>query len=399
MNRSPALNCCGACLLTFGLTVSALAEPLPAERVLLLRTGRVVKGQIQRISTGWLVNAKHGRVVVPADQVRFDADNVEEIYLSLRLQLVRDPTVGKHLNLADWCLSQKMLPKAALEVRSAMALDPENETARLMLKRLQAHIARENGIDDPKPEEPAPRAHVEVDQSEIAARTEVRSLAGLRPLTAQQFVRSIQPILFNRCGNARCHGPSASNGFRLERFRVGSGSHRLKSERNLAAILKHVDAGAPLKSPVLEPANGSHAGTVVFRGSAAASQAEFFRKWVLTATAELYPSGVRKTPPTHVDRTRLVSKSHPITLTGPARKPSPFGDRSAPEIVQPSGDRAEPIAGPQQQNPPRAAIVPPKLKSFRDVLRETEDSTPSKPDAFDPDEFNRKYGGQRPAGS
>ena len=56
------------------------------ERVLLLRTGRVVQGRMQRISTGWLVTAKHGRVVVPTDQVRLDADNIEEVYLSLRLR-------------------------------------------------------------------------------------------------------------------------------------------------------------------------------------------------------------------------------------------------------------------------------------------------------------------------
>ena len=138
---------CMVCLLTLLLMASAAASacaepPVPGERVLLLRTGRVVQGRLRQISTGWLVSAKHGHVVIPFDQVRLDADDIEEVYLSLRLQLLRNPTVGSHLNLADWCLSQKLLRKASLEVRSAIERDPANETARLMLKRLEAQVAR-----------------------------------------------------------------------------------------------------------------------------------------------------------------------------------------------------------------------------------------------------------------
>ena len=56
------------------------------ERVLVLRTGRVMKGRIKTISTGWLVSTDRGNAVIPFEQVHFDADDLNEAYLRLRIQ-------------------------------------------------------------------------------------------------------------------------------------------------------------------------------------------------------------------------------------------------------------------------------------------------------------------------
>ena len=173
------------------------------ERVLVLRTGRVMKGRIKKISTGWLVSTNRGNAVIPFEQVHFDADDLNEAYLLLRIQS-GEPTVASHLRLAEWCLSQDILAEAARELRDALAKDPSNETARLMLNRVDNEIRRRTP-PEPGLEQPADVVVLTEKEPEIAD-AEVRSLAGLSPESAREFVASIQPLLLNKCGNARCHG-------------------------------------------------------------------------------------------------------------------------------------------------------------------------------------------------
>ena len=117
-----------------GSSVNQPSALAPDERVLVLRTGRVMKGRIKKISTGWLVSTNRGNAVIPFEQVHFDSDDLNEAYLRLRIQNGR-PTVASHLRLAEWCLSQNILAEAARELRDALKKDPANETARLMLNR------------------------------------------------------------------------------------------------------------------------------------------------------------------------------------------------------------------------------------------------------------------------
>lgn len=381
------------------------------ERVLLLRTGRVVKGQMRQVSTGWLVQAKHGRLAIPTDQVRFDAENVEEIYLSLRLQLLRDPTVGKHLNLADWCLGQKLTDEAAYEIREAMKLDPQNETARLMLKRLKSYVEREEAArlaaPDPDRDQVAESsARVEVDQTGLAARREVRGLASLKPETANEFVRVVQPILFNGCANARCHGQASKNEFRLDRFRYGSGSHRLRSERNLATILKYIDPAAPGRSRLLTAATDGHSGRTVFHGQAATTQIASLTRWVQTAARELYPDARRRTVASASPFQPQISRNSTPDTDTPL--PPRAGEDGAPAVdegppslqLRPTAPRL--LSAQTLQDADESASLldsqpsgPSRLRGFRDVLRETEEAEAKpKNDAFDPDEFNRQYAGR-----
>jgi len=400
--------CILALLLTVSVTAPACGDaPVPGERVLLLRTGRVVQGRLRQISTGWLVSAKHGHVVIPFDQVRMDADDVEEVYLSLRLQLLRNPTVASHLNLADWCLSQKLLREASLEVRSAMQIDPANETARLMLKRLETHVAR--AVASFEQQEAPVQADVRIDLSSAtnASDPPVHSLAGLQPNTARQFVTTIQPILFNRCGNARCHGPSVANTFQLDRFRVGSGTHRLKSERNLATILEHVDSTDPGASALLKVAHGSHAGVSVFHGPVAARQIKLLTTWVHAAIAELFPNAARNRsrPSPFQPQLPLIAQAR----TADVREQTPIPVSELPESEFRGGQPGT-LAGLESvtvqtrnttDQPPSDGTRQgrqPKLRGFQDVLRQTENAS-AEPDAFDPDEFNRKYAGRGSAGN
>ena len=117
-------------------TVSNAAPPADGQRILLMKNGRVLKGDVRAISTGWLVSTGTGRLVVPTDQVRFDAADLGEVYLRLRIEIQR-PTVATHLQLAEWCLGHRLLEEAARELRDALKKDSSNETARLWLHRVE----------------------------------------------------------------------------------------------------------------------------------------------------------------------------------------------------------------------------------------------------------------------
>ena len=121
-----------------------LIEPNRRERILLMKTGRVLKGTIRRVSTGYLVSSGNGYVVIPFNQVRFDADDLQEAYLRLRL-LERDPTVASHLALAEWCLSHKLYHESSRELRDALKRDPPTRpcgTCFIASKRSTSRLSR-----------------------------------------------------------------------------------------------------------------------------------------------------------------------------------------------------------------------------------------------------------------
>lgn len=372
--------------------VAQLSNSRPDQRVLLLRTGRILEGHVREISTGWLVSQRNGHVVIPFDQVRFEAENLEEVYQRLRLEMEK-PTAGTHLRLADWCFSQKLYPEAMRELRDALRLDASNETARVMLHRIEQEIRRQT-----QPAEGASAGstsavgvlRIGAERKEDDA-PEARSLAGLSRETADAFVTRIQPLLANKCGNARCHGTAATNDFRLEHVPSRPGSFRLRVERNLAATLKFVDPDMPRGSRLFMPIDRSHGGRTVFTGRFGAEQADILRKWALTAAAELREtSGSRLRSVVATGDPQVISPASEAIASPDSR---PMGtasgvDRSSSAFA---GDReSESVGLPTEAT----AAGEPKLTRFQKLLIEVEDAA-EEVDVFDPDEFNRRYAASR----
>ena len=116
-------------LAAFGLSlVVSLALTVQAdegglrERVIVMKSGRILTGQMTRNAGGWLVEQANGRVQVPADQVKLVADNLREAYRKQRDAIV-EPTPATHMMLAQWCLSYRLNEEARrtekmLEARS-----------------------------------------------------------------------------------------------------------------------------------------------------------------------------------------------------------------------------------------------------------------------------------------
>jgi hypothetical protein len=376
-----------------GLTQRNPVRQDNSDRILVLKNGGVVRGRIRIVSTGYVVASKNGYVVVPFEQVEFDSDNVEEAWLTMRLR-VETPTVASHLRIARWCHSQKLPEGAIRELREALDLDPSNETARLMLRRIDDEMRRQAIAAESETDRP--KAFVSV--KAVRQPDEARSLAGLSPVTAQRFVSQIQPLLLNRCGNARCHGSvSEEREFRLEHIR-GTGIHRRRIERNLGSVLKHLDLGNPRNSQLLDAGLGVHGGQTVFNGRAGAKQFELISKWVTRAATELRPADLKlASRPVGTART---TGSDWGDLSSNARRPAPRSPiEKAPKFDltgEPVVSLVDPaVAGPNStpspigipSREPAAAGPEEELSTFQKLLRET---SPTK-DAFDPERFNRQY--------
>jgi hypothetical protein len=394
-----------------GSSVNQPSGLAAGERVLVLRTGRVMKGRIKKISTGWLVSTNRGNAVIPFEQVHFDSNNLNDAYLRLRLQNGR-PTVASHLRLAEWCLSQNILAEAARELRDALEKDPANETARLMLNRVDNEIHRRMP-PEPETEEPTDVVILTERAVEVAA-TEVRSLSGLSPDSARKFVASIQPLLLNKCGNARCHGTVAKNDFKLTRLRTGASNSRIVSEKNLAAVLNDLQPKPNAEPRLLKIIRGTHAGQTIFNGRYGAVQMQTLQAWMNNAAKELSielgstqqtafsnRSPASTLPPSASDDSQLARS--PGRGQFENRTPgvnAASGTTSADNgsaVVQASARQAGipnvPLRN-KPESPSDSASSPTPLSNVQRLLQEARQNVRKK-DAFDPEDFNRRFAGSR----
>ncbi|MEQ9406800.1 MAG: hypothetical protein RIK87_03705 [Fuerstiella sp.] len=252
----------------------------PQERLLVLNSGRVVSGRLTARTGGYDVALPAGRMFVSSEQIRFTADGMDQAYQMMRDSFTeRTPDV--HLELARWCLSNRLPANARREILDALHLDPYRDDARLMLEKLVREQKRTAVSVTP--------------QVDLAALTmpellpERRSLGGLPKEAARTFTQRIQPMVSSKCGNARCHG-TGQNRFTVVPIRDRSTTHI--AEQNLAAILNQIDFQQPLQSPLLEATTGLHGGSrqLLFSGRSGGLQAETLREWVLDVAQELGPS-------------------------------------------------------------------------------------------------------------
>ena len=77
------------CLLTAAMAseprLRAQETPVTSvERMLLLQSGKIVKGVIRQSAAGYTVNVTGGQLVLPFDQVRLEGADLEDIYRQQR---------------------------------------------------------------------------------------------------------------------------------------------------------------------------------------------------------------------------------------------------------------------------------------------------------------------------
>lgn len=260
-----------------------LRDPKQAKpEFLVLHNGRVVKGRLIPGPGGYDVVLPAGRLFVPAVQIRFAANSMDDAYQKMKDSVV-ERTPATHLELARWCLTNQLPTKARREILDALHLDPYSQTASRMLEDLVREQKRASVTVTRNDADGAAQ-----DSDDDMLLTDRRSLGGLPAHLAQTFTRRIQPIVASKCGNAGCHGGNRTS-FVVSPIRTRSTAHL--AEQNLAAILKQIDLREPLKSPLLRAAEGAHGGsrTLLFSGRSGRTQMQLLRKWVYDTARELNP--------------------------------------------------------------------------------------------------------------
>jgi hypothetical protein len=113
------------------LAVFAGALPILADEVE-LTSGKIVEGKVEDLGDSIRLTRSGGSVVYPKSMVAkiTPKKTVEELYEDQSKALKADDALGR-LKLARWCLDRKIAKEAAAEYRKVVAVDPDNEEARL----------------------------------------------------------------------------------------------------------------------------------------------------------------------------------------------------------------------------------------------------------------------------
>jgi hypothetical protein len=339
--------------------------------VLVLTSNRIVEGRISQTASGYVVNKQFGTLVIPLDQVRLTALSRGEAFRKLKATLPKK-NADTNVSLAYWCMTYRLYSECRAELRDALALQPDRDDARTMLKRVEEIL---------NPSKPVHLVHPvsQKRNSDGFLAGQTRSLAGLSPESARKFVIRVQPILMNKCGNASCHGSAAKNDFRLTRVGFRRRSHSVFAESNLSAVLKFVDLKTPDNSPLLRVSKGSHGRgrRSVFSGPHGKSQWDSLREWVHKIANELPPASSKKpllTRNTSGPGSSAYLKLKPVSEFS-LKKQTPNSTLNSvpkkPETTSVVLDNLSKVSKPG------------KIDLIRSILEE------ERRDAFDPEEFNR----------
>jgi hypothetical protein len=350
------------------LAAHASASQKPS-RLLVLVDGRIVTGQITPRPDGYDVQVDGGRMYIDSNRVRFEATNLPDAYDRMR-DSIPDLTPTNHMELARWCLENKLHTQARREVLDALHLDPHRQDAKRILRALE-HVGEESNT----PQTGSGLTEYPSLSQIPPPAVESRSLAGLSRSVAHGFVRDVQPLMMNKCANSGCHGKGTKTQFQLTS--AHRGSTPAIAERNLAAVLKQIDFSQPTTSPFLRIGGEAHGNMAAsaFPGRSGAAQIRILQEWVMLAANDISPQAAS------VSENQPVQKSRPA-ISGIQQVAATREHSAKSNSMRAMHDRIE--------NPHARTLTTDDTDGR--FLQEAKHA--NRQDAFSPDEFNRRYHGR-----
>jgi len=361
-------------------------EPGLKAGCVIMRDGRTFVGDVTSVADGYAIRlVQGGRFVVPYDQVRLTAADVKEAYRKQK-ETMKNGSASEVAGLGRWCFEQKLYDEGRAECLQAIRLEPNRADLRQLLLRIDAATGQANVGELP-----------EMSVVPAATPPPVRSASaaapvGVSPRSNADFVRMIQPLLMNTCGNAACHAAKSETEFRIMAVRPGQGSQRFQSQHNLEQVLRQITSAEPESSPLLTVTRNTKAGDPhhgVFDGRRGTMQFDLLKEWVVRVSREKSGAGTvaaggKSAPQRLVPIPRGAERS--IVIKPRAADGDEVSEGGNPRgIVLTSGERRAEEAVPAQSGEQSDEDL------LRDVRRE------SLPDPFDPDEFNRSVHGKTAA--
>jgi hypothetical protein len=250
----------------------------------LLHNGEVLQGRILGDGQRYRIElADGGAAVLPHRDIWRVERSLRDLY-EFRLQDAERHGGAAHFDLARWCLKQQLYAEASVQVAIAQRADLDAEMLRDLRARIEVAVSnRQRQAARPTIPVRQISAPDPLADRESAVPQPVHA-SELSPPALEEFSKSIQPLLINRCGNATCHGRASQTDFRLaEPPRRALYTPRL-TQRNAAASLQYVNFAASSASGLLEWSARPHAGMK----SAALNQEqlESLRRWLATVTGK-----------------------------------------------------------------------------------------------------------------
>jgi hypothetical protein len=254
-------------ILVLAASVVGLAGPVgwcqdelslaPQEGVLLLRNQNVLRGKISRAGDYYFVVVPDGEIRLRTWQVDAVCGSLDEVY-RIKSESLPLGRLDGHLELAEWCLRERLFGYAGEQILHARQLDPTNVRVALLERRLRTAVTeseRPASTVASKPPAGLPTRTTpthKMPTHKMPTHEMLDELVRDLPSEAMaEFTGRVQPLLVNHCATAGCHGPGAKSDFRLERIPVDRAYSRRLSQRNLHAVLDLVDREQPIGSPLL----------------------------------------------------------------------------------------------------------------------------------------------------
>ncbi|MBW8883522.1 MAG: hypothetical protein JF612_01830 [Planctomycetia bacterium] len=321
--------------------------------VLVLRNGHVLLGDVTRAGDYYIVSPSQGSELrLKNDEVELFCGSMDEAY-EFKARHLSGLSAKPHLELAKWCLRQGLYDKCSDQIAAARRAEPDNQDAKDLETRLKLIV---EAPPEPTPAKAAPT---------VAAEELERALRDLPRGSVEKFGTNVQPILLNRCGLNKCHGPNTDSQFRLLRPPQGQTVSRRYTQRNLYASLRYLDALNPEASPLVALPQQRHGNSLsaVFDKHSAGQLAELvaWAKMTVSPSATMASSHPATIAPTE------TTLSQPAAASGAA--PTSPGPDSTVRVMRPPHEQASAA--------PEAATKPALPR-----------------DRFDPEIFNRRYHGK-----
>lgn len=226
------------------LRAQGKGEPRKAGKVLLLKTGLAMEGDIEQVGTQICVRHGVSEVWITADRVVRLCPDWNDAYAFMHT-LIKADSAADRVKLARWCHLHRLNQEALEQAKVALELQPDHADAKLIVTMLEREKREGNVRPTPTAQTPAAKPQP---ASDPARNVDVTAD------TLVAFMSRVQPILMNTC--ASCHLNETNGNFRLER--VSEHGYKGATQQNLATVLAYVDLERPAISPILVKAITPH---------------------------------------------------------------------------------------------------------------------------------------------
>ncbi|MGY8769074.1 MAG: hypothetical protein ACKVH8_11705 [Pirellulales bacterium] len=357
------------CILQVASAQSTLIGPQPG--ILLLQNGSIFKGTITPSGDFLTIALSEGAVLrLPVNSVACQCKTMQEAYEFKRDQPVRLKLVD-HLELTQWCITQKMYDQATHHLLFAVKSAPEDPRVLQMERRFRFALEPQK---DATPLSPNSNTIPPIDRQQLEQMAGSLPLGGLR-----NFTSTVQPLLLKSCGTTTCHGQAGTTDFHLLRFEHIRSIPRLITLRNLHSTLKFINREEPTNSKIFKVFVDSHAAYPELSAPATREQVAVLSRWIYGISSNhRAPSRSNQLTQVKPELYQQVDRGMNVTNQAERTFNSPLnGEKSTDSTAN------SPMPGAGDLPAKSAPARPKEKKSYQAK------------DPFDPELFNRKYHPQR----